>query len=69
MGLSGTIILLYAELNAQFSQARVANGILNAVQSDRLAFMLERTKKNSAPRWSPSVAEVSQKSELIGSLV
>ncbi|OYD91157.1 hypothetical protein CDG76_28310 [Nostoc sp. 'Peltigera membranacea cyanobiont' 210A] len=64
-------------MNAQFSQAKVANGILNAVQSDRLAFMLERTKKNSAPRWSPSVAvraaspagEVSQKSELIKSLV
>ncbi len=59
--MGGTIILLNAELNAQFSQARVADGILDAVQSDRLAFMLERTRKNSAPR--------SQKSELIRSLV
>jgi hypothetical protein len=44
--IGGTIILLNAEFNAQFSQARVADGILNAVQSDRLAFMLERTKNS-----------------------
>ena len=44
--MSGTIILLHAEFNAQFSQARVAGGILNAVQSDRLAFMLEITKNS-----------------------
>ncbi|MEH1966280.1 MULTISPECIES: hypothetical protein [unclassified Nostoc] len=42
--MDGTIILLDAEFNAQFSQARVASSILNAVQSDRLAFMLEMTK-------------------------
>ncbi|MEH2057122.1 MAG: hypothetical protein V7K97_13360 [Nostoc sp.] len=41
---SGTIILLNAELNAHPSQAKVANGIFNTVQSDRLAFMLEITK-------------------------
>jgi hypothetical protein len=44
--INGTIILLNAEFNAQFSQASVANSILNAVQSDRLAFMLERTKNS-----------------------
>lgn len=44
--MGGTIILLYAELNAQFSQAKVASSILNAVQSDRLAFMLEMTKNS-----------------------
>ncbi|MHC5854375.1 hypothetical protein [Nostoc sp.] len=44
--MSGTIIRLHAEFNAQFSQARVAGGILNAVQSDRLAFMLEITKNS-----------------------
>ncbi|MBW4676775.1 MAG: hypothetical protein KME52_23020 [Desmonostoc geniculatum HA4340-LM1] len=42
---NGTIILLNAEFNAHPSQAEVASGIFNAVQSDRLAFMLEMTKK------------------------
>jgi hypothetical protein len=33
-------------IQCSFSQARVASGILNAVQSDRLAFMLEITKNS-----------------------
>ncbi|MFN6463327.1 MAG: hypothetical protein RMZ41_016145 [Nostoc sp. DedVER02] len=35
LGIDGTIILLNAELNAQFSQARVAGGILNVCCSKR----------------------------------
>jgi hypothetical protein len=32
------------KFNARCSQANVARGILHAVQSDRLAFMLEMTQ-------------------------
>jgi hypothetical protein len=35
-----------AEFNAHPGQAKVANGIFNVVQSDRLAFMLKITKND-----------------------
>lgn len=46
----GTIILVYAEFNAHFSQAKVESSMLNAVQSDRLTFMLELTLIKSSYR-------------------
>ncbi|QOV24428.1 hypothetical protein [Anabaenopsis elenkinii] len=36
----------HAEFNALFSQAKVANGMGSTIQSDRLAFMLEKTQSS-----------------------
>lgn len=36
----------HAEFNARCSQAKVGNGIASTIQSDRLAFMLEKTQSS-----------------------